>query len=108
GGEVRGVAREGGRATLQGRARGGGDAGGHGLPARRPADQAGDGGRGAAPHPHPRRGVRTGRGGDMTEQKIERSDVLNFFEYEKVRAAMRARIIELKRVRRVTVGKHLS
>ena len=44
----------------------------------------------------------------MTEQKIERSDVLNFFEYEKVRAAMRARIIELKRVRRVTVGKHLS
>ena len=44
----------------------------------------------------------------MTEQKIERSDVLNFFEYEKVRAVMRARIIELKRVRRVTVGKHLS
>lgn len=44
----------------------------------------------------------------MTEQKIERSDVLNFFEYEKVRAATRARIIELKRVRRVTVGKHLS
>lgn len=44
----------------------------------------------------------------MTERKIERSDVLNFFEYEKVRAAMRARIIELKRVRRVTVGKHLS
>src|SRR5215813_657927 len=44
----------------------------------------------------------------MTEQKIERSDVLHFFEYEKVRAAMRARIIELKRVRRVTVGKHLS
>jgi Protein of unknown function (DUF3501) len=44
----------------------------------------------------------------MTRQKIERSDVLNFFEYEKVRAAMRARIIELKRVRRVTVGEHLS
>jgi len=44
----------------------------------------------------------------MTHQKIARNDVLNFFEYEKVRAAMRARIIELKRVRRVTVGRHLS
>src|SRR5215472_15384451 len=44
----------------------------------------------------------------MTHRKIERSDVLNFFEYEKVRAEMRARIIELKRIRRVTVGRHLS
>ena len=44
----------------------------------------------------------------MTHDKIERSDVLNFFEYEKVRAAMRERVIELKRVRRVTVGEHLS
>ena len=38
----------------------------------------------------------------MTHDKIERSDVLNFFEYEKVRAAMRERVIELKRLRRVT------
>jgi uncharacterized protein DUF3501 len=44
----------------------------------------------------------------MTHDKIERSDVLNFFEYEKVRAAMRERVIELKRLRRVTVGEHLS
>jgi Protein of unknown function (DUF3501) len=44
----------------------------------------------------------------MTHDKIERSDVLNFFEYEKVRAAMRERVIELKRRRRVTVGEHLS
>jgi Protein of unknown function (DUF3501) len=44
----------------------------------------------------------------MTHDKIERSDVLNFFEYEKVRAAMRERVIELKRRRRVTVSEHLS
>lgn len=44
----------------------------------------------------------------MTHEKIELGDVLNFFEYEKVRAAMRERIIELKRVRRVPVGRHLS
>jgi len=44
----------------------------------------------------------------MTHDKIERSDVLNFFEYEKVRAAMRERVIELKRRRRVRVGEHLS
>jgi hypothetical protein len=44
----------------------------------------------------------------MTHDKIERSDVLNFFEYEKVRGAMRERVIELKRLRRVTVGEHLS
>jgi hypothetical protein len=35
-------------------------------------------------------------------------DVLNFFEYEKVRAEMRGRVIDLKRVRRVPVGEHLS
>lgn len=44
----------------------------------------------------------------MTHEKIGLKDVLNFFEYEKVRAAMRERVIELKRVRRVTVGSHLS
>ncbi|HEY4908440.1 MAG TPA: DUF3501 family protein, partial [Methylomirabilota bacterium] len=38
----------------------------------------------------------------------ELKDVLNFFEYEKVRAEMRERAIELKRVRRVTVGRYLS
>lgn len=44
----------------------------------------------------------------MTRQRIEVKDVLNFFEYEKVRAAMRERVIELKRRRRVAVGEHLS
>jgi len=44
----------------------------------------------------------------MTHEKIELKDVLNFFEYEKVRTAMRERVIELKRLRRVTVGPHLS
>ena len=41
-------------------------------------------------------------------EKIELKDVVNFFEYEKVREAMRARIIELKRRRRVSIGGHLS
>ena len=40
--------------------------------------------------------------------KIQLKDVLNFFEYEKVRAEMRGRVIDLKRVRRVPVGEHLS
>ena len=44
----------------------------------------------------------------MTHEKIERKDVLNFFEYEKVRADMRARVIALKRARRVPVGRYLS
>ena len=40
--------------------------------------------------------------------KIQLKDVLNFFEYEKVRAEMRGRVIDLKRVRRVPAGEHLS
>jgi hypothetical protein len=44
----------------------------------------------------------------MANEKIELKDVLNFFEYEKVRAEMRGRVIDLKRVRRVPVGEHLS
>ena len=40
--------------------------------------------------------------------KIQLKEVLNFFEYEKVRAEMRGRVIDLKRVRRVPVGEHLS
>jgi Protein of unknown function (DUF3501) len=40
--------------------------------------------------------------------KIQLKDVLNFFEYEKVRAELRGRVIDLKRVRRVSVGEHLS
>lgn len=44
----------------------------------------------------------------MTHEKLDLKDVLNFFEYEKVRAVMRARVIELKRLRRVAVGRHLS
>ncbi len=44
----------------------------------------------------------------MGNDKIELKDVLNFFEYEKVRDRMRGRVIDLKRVRRVAVGRHLS
>ena len=40
--------------------------------------------------------------------KIRLQDVVNFFEYEKVREARRAHVIELKRRRRVPVGHHLS
>ncbi|MDO8476318.1 MAG: DUF3501 family protein [Candidatus Rokubacteria bacterium] len=40
--------------------------------------------------------------------KIQLKDVLNFFDYEKVRAEMRGRVIDLKRMRRVPVGEHLS
>ena len=39
--------------------------------------------------------------------KIELADVLNFFEYEKVRDERRRRVIEIKRARRVTVGRYL-
>jgi hypothetical protein len=46
---------------------------------------------------------------DMTRQnRIELKDVLNVFEYEKVREQMRARVIALKGVRRVAVGRYLS
>jgi len=41
-------------------------------------------------------------------KKIELKDVVNFFEYEKVRETMRARVIELKGRRRVAVGAYLS
>jgi hypothetical protein len=44
----------------------------------------------------------------MGNARIELKDVLNFFEYEKVRERMRGRVIDLKRVRRVEVGRHLS
>jgi hypothetical protein len=44
----------------------------------------------------------------MTHGKIELEDVLNFFEYEKVREEMRRRVIDLKRTRRVAVGPYLS
>ncbi len=40
--------------------------------------------------------------------RIELKDVLNFFEYEKVRDEVRRRVIALKRARRVAVGDHLS
>jgi len=39
---------------------------------------------------------------------IELRDVLNFFEYEKVRDERRRQVMEVKRVRRVSVGRHLS
>jgi hypothetical protein len=41
-------------------------------------------------------------------EKIRLDDVVNFFEYEKIREARRAHVIELKRRRRVAVGGHLS
>jgi hypothetical protein len=44
----------------------------------------------------------------MGNARIELKDVLNFFEYEKVRERMRRRVIDLKRVRRMQVGRHLS
>ena len=44
----------------------------------------------------------------MANEKIELKDVMSFFEYEKVRDEMRDRVIDLKRVRRVPVGHHLS
>lgn len=45
---------------------------------------------------------------NKANEKIELKDVLNFFEYEKGRAEMLRRVIDLKRVRRVPVGEHLS
>ncbi len=45
---------------------------------------------------------------NTANEKIALKDVLNFFEYEKVRAEMLGRVIDLKRVRRVPVGQHLS
>lgn len=39
---------------------------------------------------------------------IDASEVLNLYEYEKVRPQMRDRVIELKRRRRVSVGRYLS
>jgi Protein of unknown function (DUF3501) len=39
---------------------------------------------------------------------IDVSDLLNLHEYEKRRSAMRDRVIELKRRRRVSVGRYLS
>ena len=44
----------------------------------------------------------------MARGKIELGDVLNFFEYEKVRTEMRERVIDAKRTRRVAVGPYLS
>jgi len=44
----------------------------------------------------------------MTTAKIELKDILNFFEYEKVREEMRRRVIAMKRTRRVPVGSYLS
>src|SRR5262245_60421006 len=44
----------------------------------------------------------------MATARIELRDVLNFFEYEKVRNDRRQQVMELKRIRRVQVGRHLS
>ena len=44
----------------------------------------------------------------MTQGKITRDDVLNFFEYEKVRDERRRQVMALKRARRVALGRHLS
>ncbi len=42
------------------------------------------------------------------DTEIQLRDVLNFFEYEKVRDERRRSVMEVKRVRRVSVGRHLS
>lgn len=42
------------------------------------------------------------------DDRIHLTDILNFFEYEKVRARMREKVIDLKRARRVAAGEHLS
>src|SRR5204862_7702014 len=39
---------------------------------------------------------------------LETSEILNLVEYEKVREARRRELIELKRARRVPVGRYLS
>jgi hypothetical protein len=39
---------------------------------------------------------------------LEPSEILNLVDYEKVRDARRRRIVELKRARRVAVGRHLT
>ena len=39
---------------------------------------------------------------------LEPSEILNLVDYEKVRDASRRRVVELKRVRRVAVGRHLT
>jgi len=44
----------------------------------------------------------------MTDGRIELGDVLNLFEYEKVREERRRRVMEMKRARRVSVGRYLS
>jgi len=44
----------------------------------------------------------------MATTPIVLADVLNLFEYEKVRDERRQRVLALKRARRVAVGRHLS
>ncbi len=44
----------------------------------------------------------------MAQDRIGLADVLNLFEYEKVREEHRRRLVELKRVRRIGVGRYLS
>ena len=44
----------------------------------------------------------------MPTSPIVIADVLNLFEYEKVRDERRQRVLALKRARRVAVGRHLS
>jgi Protein of unknown function (DUF3501) len=39
---------------------------------------------------------------------VEQSEILNLVEYEKVRAARRREIVELKQARRVSVGRYLT
>src|SRR5207249_10624067 len=93
---------EGREAALRRRAR---RRAGHGdrLPARRPADHAGDRPHGPASHPASRRRLRTHA---MTP--ISPDEVLNLYEYEKVREARREAVIALKQIRREAVGRYLS
>jgi len=44
----------------------------------------------------------------MTHGKIVLEDILNFFEYEKVRDERRRHVLEVKRARRIPLGRYLS
>ncbi|HXJ82504.1 MAG TPA: DUF3501 family protein [Candidatus Methylomirabilis sp.] len=44
----------------------------------------------------------------MTHGKIVLEDILNFFEYEKVRDDRRRQVLEVKRTRRLPLGQYLS